>query len=219
MEKLTGITLNGKTVECPRPDSSRAVVLTPKVLTHWQDWNDCKRCPLGKSAFRHVLFEVVGDTATRLPVAFMGEAPGESEDTTGRPFIGASGKLLRGCIDEVHGGRAYAIFNTLACRPVLNGHDRPPTEKEKKVCRPRVVELIRMLKPVVIVSLGRHAEASINLVVGTEDLGYKPHVMNCWHPSYILRHGGKVSDKYQVMKNVVEAAFVCGERWGKDQEL
>ncbi|MDR3205510.1 MAG: uracil-DNA glycosylase [Candidatus Methanoplasma sp.] len=91
--------------------------------------DDCKLC--GLCAGRTNLVLPSGDLRSR--VAFVGEAPGETEDNLGRPFVGKSGKLLdRLMKDEGLDRSKVMITNTVKCRPPNN---RAPTEEEMAACR------------------------------------------------------------------------------------
>ena len=91
---------------------------------------DCRLCPLYKGRTNMVMPS--GDMTSK--VAFVGEAPGENEDLTGRPFIGRSGMLLeRMLLAEEISRDEVMITNTVKCRPPGN---RAPTEEEMKACRP-----------------------------------------------------------------------------------
>jgi len=86
-------------------------------------------------------------------VVFVGEAPGENEDLTGRPFVGKSGKLLERIMNEEGIERKdVMITNTVKCRPPGN---RDPTKEEMDACRPFLEYELKGRK--VIVGLGRSA--------------------------------------------------------------
>jgi DNA polymerase len=87
------------------------------------------------------------------PVVFVGEAPGEREDLTGKPFVGRSGKLLDAIMEEEGVDRAKVmITNTVKCRPPEN---RDPTKEEMAACRPFLDHELAERK--VIVGLGKSA--------------------------------------------------------------
>jgi len=110
---------------------------------------DCSRCSL--SAFRTKIVMPDGDLNSN--VVFVGEAPGENEDLTGRPFVGRSGKLLERIMNEEGIERKdVMITNTVKCRPPGN---RDPTKEEMDACRPFLEHELKGRK--VIVGLGRSA--------------------------------------------------------------
>jgi len=110
---------------------------------------DCSRCSL--SAFRTKIVMPDGDLNSN--VVFVGEAPGENEDLTGRPFVGRSGKLLERIMNEEGIERKdVMITNTVKCRPPGN---RDPTKEEMDACRPFLEHELKGRK--VVVGLGRSA--------------------------------------------------------------
>jgi len=89
----------------------------------------------------------------------VGEAPGETEDREGRPFVGAAGKLLTELLESVGlNRRDIYITNVLKCRPPGN---RDPEQSEVEACSHFLDEQIEMLHPEVILVLGRHALARL----------------------------------------------------------
>jgi len=86
-------------------------------------------------------------------VVFVGEAPGEREDLTGKPFVGRSGKLLDAIMEEEGVERSKVmITNTVKCRPPNN---RDPTEEEMAACRPFLDHELTGRK--VVIGLGKSA--------------------------------------------------------------
>ncbi len=83
---------------------------------------------------------------------FIGEAPGATEDETGRPFVGAAGKLLTMALESAGMPRsAVYITNVVKCRPPGN---REPKPEEIEACSPFLESQILLLKPLLIVTLG-----------------------------------------------------------------
>jgi DNA polymerase len=128
---------------------------------------NCARCPLFK--FRTKI--VMPDGNTDSNVVFVGEAPGETEDLTGRPFVGRSGKLLERIMSEEGIKRSdVLITNTVKCRPPGN---RDPSKEEMDACRPFLEHELSGRK--VIVGLGKSAcrilighEGKMNEIVNKE---------------------------------------------------
>ncbi len=87
---------------------------------------------------------------------FVGEAPGRQEDETGRPFVGAAGKLLTHLIEDVVGIKRSEVYitNVLKCRPPGN---RDPREEEIRACTPYLWRQIQLIRPKAIIALGRFA--------------------------------------------------------------
>ncbi len=86
---------------------------------------------------------------------FIGEAPGKNEDKLGKPFVGASGKFLDEMLRSISMRREdIYITNIVKYRPPLN---RDPSKKEVAECAPWLQEEIRLIRPDIIITLGRHA--------------------------------------------------------------
>ena len=113
--------------------------------------NTCERCRLARGRTNAVPGEGNSDAA----LMFIGEGPGYHEDQQGRPFVGQAGTML----DELIGGigmqRADVyIANIVKCRPPNN---RDPQPDEVEACRPYLQRQVELIKPRLIVLLGRHA--------------------------------------------------------------
>jgi len=110
---------------------------------------ECRRCPL----FKHRRRVVVGEGNLNALVMFVGEAPGYYEDLKGRPFVGAAGRVLDRLLEEM-GLRRREVYigNVVKCRPPGN---RDPREDEIEACSPYLDEQLEIIKPRVIVPLGR----------------------------------------------------------------
>lgn len=89
------------------------------------------------------------------PIVFVGEGPGQQEDLLGEPFVGAAGKLLDEMLSIIDLSRRNCyIANIVKCRPPQN---RDPMEDEQNACIGYLNEQLRILKPKMIVCLGRIA--------------------------------------------------------------
>jgi len=100
---------------------------------------------------------VPGEGSPTAALVFVGEAPGAREDQAGRPFVGASGRLLDDLLASI-GLRREEVFilNTVKCRPPEN---RNPQKSETAACAPFLTRQLQALQPRVIATLGRHALA------------------------------------------------------------
>src|SRR5438046_9391382 len=115
----------------------------------------CRRCPLGHSRTR----AVPGDGPATGRIMIVGEAPGQNEDLQGEPFVGAAGKLLDQLLGGIGLSRADVfITNILKCRPPGN---RDPQPLEVEACSPYLEQQQRLIKPEVVLLLGRHALARL----------------------------------------------------------
>ncbi len=101
------------------------------------------------TAFTNIVF---GEGDPRARLMFVGEAPGETEDQTGRPFVGRAGQLLEKMINAM-GLRREDVYicNVLKTRPPNNA---TPTSAEARLCAPYLIEQIRIVAPEAIVTLG-----------------------------------------------------------------
>ncbi len=132
-------------------------------------------------------------------VMIVGEAPGFNEDRQGEPFVGAAGKLLDTLLARIELSRADVyITNVLKCRPPMN---RDPMPNEVEACSPYLKEQMALVKPKVVLILGRHAlerlmpgQGSISRIHGSMirrgDVAYVP----LYHPAAALHNGSLVAD-------------------------
>ena len=115
----------------------------------YQKCDGCRACPLYQTK-TNTVFGVGRHDAD---IMFVGEAPGENEDLTGEPFVGRAGKLFDKYLEAVGIDRDEVyIANILKCRPPKN---RDPLPEEQDVCIDYLREQVRLIKPKMIVCLGR----------------------------------------------------------------
>jgi len=113
----------------------------------------CKQCPLHQTRRQ----AVPGVGPVTADVFLLGEAPGEEEDRKGRPFIGNTGKLMGRLVQNAGiDRRRLFISNTVRCRPPNN---RDPLPDEMATCRQWTEKQLGIIKPKMIVTLGRFASA------------------------------------------------------------
>jgi uracil-DNA glycosylase family 4 len=149
---------------------------------------ECSRCVLSMNRTR----TVPGEGSIDPPVLFVGEGPGEEEDRTGRPFVGAAGRYLDKWIAAVGlDRRACFIANCVKCRPPQN---REPHPDEIAACLPYLERQIAALAPRAIVCLGRiAAQTLLATSAGVGTLRGKVHdrhgipLVATYHPSAVLR--------------------------------
>ena len=92
-------------------------------------------------------------------IVFVGEAPGEKEDLIGEPFVGRAGKLLDKILAAINLSREdIYICNVIKCRPPKN---RDPLPREVELCEPYLKTQLSLIKPKLIVALGRIAACTI----------------------------------------------------------
>lgn len=123
---------------------------------------DCRKCRL----WRHAKNPVPGEGDPDAALMLIGEAPGYQEDIRGRPFVGRAGKLLDTLLSGIGLGRGDVyISNVVKHRPPEN---RDPKEDEIKACAPYLDRQIKIIKPEIIVTLGKHSTRYILSKVNTE---------------------------------------------------
>lgn len=120
-----------------------------------QTCRECSKCGLCETR-NHVVFGVGPKDAD---VMFIGEGPGEQEDLQGEPFVGPAGKLLDEmlCIIDLSRENCY-IGNIVKCRPPRN---RDPLETEQEACIGYLRNQVALIRPKIIVCLGRIAAKKI----------------------------------------------------------
>lgn len=169
-----------------------------------------------------------GDYSSGL--VFVGEAPGTNEAQKGIPFIGKAGQYLNRCLLAI-GIKRKDVFitNTCMCRPVekSTNKDRAPNIDEIKVCSPYLIKQLELLRPKLLVSLGR---TSFNFLTDSNDAmlkakgklySYKCNtdlkVFPLMHPSYILSYGSQsiIEDNWNDWLKLKETLFEFDIRFDK----
>ncbi|MCK5332859.1 uracil-DNA glycosylase [Candidatus Parcubacteria bacterium] len=113
--------------------------------------SQCKKCELCKTRIN----VVCGSGSDQAEIMFVGEAPGRKEDEAGLPFIGSAGKILDEMIESIKLKRDDVyIANVVKCRPPEN---RDPKPEEVVMCKDWLNQQIEIIKPKLIVLLGRHS--------------------------------------------------------------
>lgn len=165
----------------------------------------CTRCPLHEGRTQTVFG--TGSATARL--MFVGEAPGRDEDIQGEPFVGRAGELLTKIIEAMGltRGDVY-IGNIIKCRPPEN---RNPLPDEMATCLPYLEAQIALIRPEVIVALGKVAvqglldvKEGITRIRGRW-LAYKGiPVLPTFHPAYLLRNPSAKREVWDDMKSVLD---------------
>ena len=150
---------------------------------------ECRRCDLCRQR-KQAVFGVGNESAHWL---FVGEGPGAEEDEQGEPFVGQAGKLLDNMLAAIglKRGREAYIANVVKCRPPGN---RTPTLEEAAACAPYLDRQIALIKPRLIVALGKTAatrllasEASLASLRGRRHAYRGIPLVVTYHPAYLLR--------------------------------
>ena len=163
----------------------------------------CTRCRLSDQR-RNV---VVGEGDPNARVMFIGEGPGAEEDRTGRPFVGQAGAVLDAMIFSLGLERRQVyIANVVKCRPPGN---RDPEADEVAACAPFLDRQIALIRPQVIVALGKPAArrltgsaAPIGALRGRWSSYLGVPVLPTFHPAYLLRTPLAKREVWQDLKAV-----------------
>ena len=163
----------------------------------------CQKCGLAETR-TNVVF---GEGARDAEVMFIGEAPGEQEDRTGRPFVGRAGQLLDDMLAMIDLKREKVfIGNMVKCRPPQN---RDPLNIEQEACIGYLRNQVALLKPKIIVCLGRIA--AMKLIKEdfkiTREHGQWIEKAGVWmmamyHPSALLRDPRKRPESFEDLKSL-----------------
>ena len=168
------------------------------------DIGDCTRCKLHTLGRKQIVFGVGNPEADLM---FVGEAPGADEDEQGIPFVGRAGQLLTKIIEAINLRREDVyIANIIKCRPPQN---RNPEPDEVAACEPFLFRQVDVIKPKVIVALGKYAaqtllrsEAPISRLRG-QTFDYRgATLIPTFHPAYLLRNPSSKREVWEDMKLV-----------------
>lgn len=179
--------------------------------------SQCTRCGLC-AARTHAVFGAGDPQANWL---FVGEGPGRNEDLQGEPFIGPAGKLLDNMLLAMglrRGSNAF-IANIVKCRPTgADGRDRPPMPQEAAACLPYLQRQIALIKPAMIVALGKTAavslldmdpETSVGALRGKVHRYQEIPLVVTYHPAYLLR---RLTDKGKAWSDLCLAMHAHAEQ-------
>ena len=178
-------------------------------MAHY-DWKElyegidgCTKCRLCEKRSNIV----IGEGDPKAAIMFIGEGPGREEDETGRPFVGAAGRLLDKMIGAIDLKREEVyIANIVKCRPPGN---RTPELSEAEACLPYLRAQFALIRPKIIVCLGATAARYIydeNVRI-TRDRGCWKQSKGVWilptyHPAALLRDESKKREAWEDMKKL-----------------
>ena len=166
----------------------------------------CQLCGLCRTRTQTVFSDGTGRTR----LMFVGEAPGADEDATGVPFVGRAGQLLTKMIEAGMGLSRQDVYiaNVLKCRPPGN---RNPEPDEIASCRPYLDAQIDLVKPAVLVALGKFAaqflldtEEPISRLRGRWGARQGIPVMPTYHPSFLLRQPERKKEAWEDLQQVLK---------------
>ena len=170
--------------------------------------SSCVSCRLCKTRKQTVF----ADGSPTAKIMFIGEAPGADEDAQGVPFVGRAGQLLTRMIEDGMGLPRSSVYiaNVLKCRPPDN---RNPEPDEIASCRGYLEAQIDLVKPAVLVALGKFAaqflletEEGIMRLRGKWGAYRGIPVMPTFHPSFLLRQPAQKKDAWEDLLKVLAKA-------------
>lgn len=175
-------------------------------------------CPHLEESAKNLVF---GEGSADAELVFIGEAPGEKEDLSGRPFVGRAGNFLSEMLDKIGLSRNDVyITNIVKYRPPEN---RDPSEDEKEAFYPYLIEQLEIIQPKILVTLGRH---SMNLFLPEKKIGQihgvleqinlsdklkKLYIMPFFHPAAALYNGSLRSlliDDFQKLPDILNSKLI-----------
>ncbi len=174
---------------------------------------NCQKCPLYQGRKN----AVPGEGNLGAELMFVGEAPGRDEDIQGRPFVGRAGQLLTKIIQAMQFKREEVyITNIVKCRPPEN---RNPHKQEIEMCQEYLREQLEMIKPEVIVTLGKVAsdcfiqsKLRMTALRGNFYEFNNIKVMPTFHPSYLIRNEGNKEIKKMVWEDMKKVMAFLGKK-------
>lgn len=204
---------NSVTEVVAAPSGSKSAVVTRSDYVAPSDWEglraavkSCERCKLCPTRTQTV-FGAGNEHASLMVV---GEGPGADEDASGEPFVGRAGKLLDEMLKSIGRSRNDNVFiaNVVKCRPPGN---RDPEADEAEACRPFLEQQIKLVKPKMILALGRIAAQ--RLLQTDEPLSrlrgpiheYGPDktpLFITYHPAYLMRSPREKAKSWEDLKKV-----------------
>jgi len=200
-----------KSLEAPPPEVAQGQAIEGGIAS--LDWEgltavvaQCRACGLCESRTQTVFG--VGNRGAELLV--IGEAPGADEDREGEPFVGRAGRLLNRMLGAIGLSRQEVyIANILKCRPPGN---RDPRPEEVLRCEPYLMRQIEMLRPRVILAVGRIAAQTLlrtDLTLGRlrgRWLAFGPQAIPLrvtYHPAYLLRSPDQKAKAWEDLTEVM----------------
>ena len=178
----------------------------------------CEKCALCKTRTN----VVPGEGSSKAEIMFIGEGPGKKEDEQGIPFIGAAGKLLDKLLALINLKREDVfIANVVKCRPPEN---RDPLPEEVEACRPWLDQQIEIMKPKLIVLLGRHSmdrflpNQKISIDHGKPKRRGGQVYYPIYHPAAALYRNGLLEDLEKDFKKIPKVLEIIRKGEAEDKK-
>lgn len=192
------------------PPVAQPVFVREDIASDWPGLKaQVKACTLCKlrAGCTQTVFGVGDEKAEWL---FVGEGPGADEDAQGEPFVGQAGKLLDNMLAAIQLKRGHNVYiaNIVKCRPPGN---RTPEPDEVAACLPYLRQQIALIKPKLIVALGKTAatsllgrEATLGSLRGIEHDFHGIPLLVTYHPAYLLRSPDEKAKAWEDLCRAVE---------------
>ncbi len=197
----------GSTAVAPAPkvEAPSSIVPGETLDEVRRELGECTRCKLCNGRTQIVF----GSGNPKAELVFVGEGPGEEEDKQGIPFVGAAGQLLTKMIEAMKFSRdTVYICNVVKCRPPGN---RNPAPEEISSCEPFLRAQLRVIKPKVIVALGKFAaqtllreDTAITRLRGQWRKYEGIDLMPTFHPAYLLRSPDEKKKAWMDLQEVMK---------------
>ena len=185
------------------------MTIAQEVEQLYDEVRGCQRCTLARTR----TLAVPGEGPLDAEVMFIGEAPGVNEDRQGRPFVGQAGAFLEELLGEAGLTRPEVyICNVLKCRPPGN---RDPLPTEIEACSDYLSSQIRLIDPLLIVTLGRYSMSRFFPNQAISRIHGRPREANgrilvpMYHPAAALhqqRLRGVIIDDFRTLPDLLERA-------------
>ncbi len=165
---------------------------------------ECTKCNLAQQRTK----SVPGEGSSSSPLLVVGEGPGRDEDRTGRPFVGQAGNYFETWMKAINLSRTkdFFITNIVKCRPPQN---RDPNPEEIEACLPYLERQVELIKPKVILCLGRvaaHSLLGLSESLGSMRQGEHSYqgipVVITYHPAAVLRNLSLRAPVWEDLKKV-----------------
>lgn len=170
--------------------------------------------PLYGERVRNKVFPVIGEGSHYAKVMFIGEAPGRTEAATGRPFVGAAGKVLDRLLESAGVARQDVyITNIVKDRPPMN---RDPLPEEIAAYGPFLDRQIDIIRPAVIATLGRFA---MGYILGQFGLSAKTEPISRMHGRVLDAHASYGPIKIAVLYHPAVAVYNGSSYAGLEQDF
>ena len=205
--------LDGKLLKNPPSNGDGAA--WKDLESFYNEIKECQLCPLGATRTKFV-FGVGNPNADLM---LIGEAPGRNEDLQGEPFVGRAGQLLDKILAAIDLSREEVyIANVLKCRPPNN---RDPLKSESDTCQPYLKQQIELIKPKLILALGRVSGAwLLGEDLALKDMRNKSYIYNgiemmvTYHPAALLRNTNWKKPCWEDMQRVRDRVLALTQPQG-----